>query len=210
MNRVLSTILIFWIIWAGVFVVFYYFEKPEALALQGNYTTKTIGDGITATEWNYLDEDFLMKEGDVMMGDLTMRGNCITGLADLVATNLNSLATVAYVSALSGQGANDRTGASLSIVCGSTVQGASGWVAHTFPNYSYVDVDTRNGSISNFLSTPYYFASIGGAGNMFRYGNIAIYNPTQDGFRAQIPRSIAVNSLENIYQWYINWCGVGN
>ena len=191
-----------------------------ALALNGNYD-KDAGDTLLPADWNYLDEDFLMKEGDTMTGDLNMGGNSITGLAQPTVTDLDYAATVQYANAMAGAGAKDRNGNPLNIVCGSTGAGLTDW--ENDAGGVYVDIYTTDDGLvtgsPNFLSFPMYFTSLGGTvDHELVYGAWGIYNfsivghpvPDNYGFRIKLETLVYNESDAETRQWHINWCGIGN
>ena len=55
---------------ASLLVFSFSFLKPAVLALSGDYNSAAAG--LSIDDWNFLDEDFVMKEGDTMTGDLVM------------------------------------------------------------------------------------------------------------------------------------------
>jgi len=180
-----------------------------ALALQGDYASKVDGSAISATEWNYLDEDFLWKEGDTMGGDLNMGGNNITNVATPAATDVNYAATVGYVNSMGGASAQDRDGAPLKVVCDSTPQGATNW-QNDVPGVVYVDVNTTGLSGANFMFAPYYLTSIGGSGSIWdQYGGNITF-ATAIGFRLYIKMLVGDRNHAISNGWYVNWCGIGN
>jgi len=202
-------ILLFSLLIIYVFLFSPGFLNKAALALQGDYTNKVDGSAITATEWNYLDEDFLWKEGDTMGGDLNMGGNNITNVATPAATDLNHAATVGYVNSMGGASAKDKDGTPLKVVCDSTPPGATSW-QNDVPGVVYVDVNTTGLAGANFTSTPYYLTSIGGSISMWdQYGgNISFATAT--GFRLYIKMFVGDRDYAISNGWYVSWCGVGN
>ena len=69
-----------------------------ALALQGRYDRAATDNSIGVVDWNYLDDDFLARDGSgAMTGDLNMGGNRITNLVTSATPGNNDAATVQYV-----------------------------------------------------------------------------------------------------------------
>ncbi|MFH0892303.1 MAG: hypothetical protein V1867_05990 [Candidatus Falkowbacteria bacterium] len=85
----------------GFLVLSLFYREKAALALQGNYDKDaSTQNQLTLTEWNYLDEDFLKKEGDTWAGPgaLNMGDHAITGLnTNLSGPAATDAANVAYV-----------------------------------------------------------------------------------------------------------------
>ena len=72
------------------------FEKL-ARAFSGNYD-RTTDNSIDLQDWNWLDDDFLFRDGNnTMDGDLDMAGHRVTNLDTPAPTDLNHGATVKYV-----------------------------------------------------------------------------------------------------------------
>lgn len=67
-----------------------------ALALQGRYNRAATDNSIGVVDWNYLDDDFLARDGSgAMTGDLNMGGNQVTNVG--APSNNTDAATVGYV-----------------------------------------------------------------------------------------------------------------
>lgn len=96
--QIAATIFLLLLIISSCFFVFSPVSLRQlAFALQGNYDrVSPAGDQLNMTDWNYLDEDFVWREGDTMTGSLNMGGNSITNLAHPPVGN-NDASTKQYV-----------------------------------------------------------------------------------------------------------------
>jgi len=186
------------------------FNENTVIALSGDYSTRNIGDSLTPNDWNYLDEDFVIKDsnGDTMGGNINMGGNRITNLAASAAVNTDYIATIGFVNLITSSGAADKNGNPKKMVCGSTVPGSTGWIDFP-PNGIRVDVDTTGISGANFLSILTYITVIEGDNVDYQTGANGIQGVSNTGFTLFLRTSISAAEAEN-RNWVINWCGVGD
>ncbi|MBN8232132.1 S8 family serine peptidase [Corallococcus macrosporus] len=98
-----------------------------------------------------------------------------------------------------------------SIACtGQTPRGATNWQPYDAGGAGtmYLDVNTSG---CGFLSTPRYFASIGGDSNHWSVsGASAIYFPTATGFRVYVSQGGINPSLANQLGYHLNWQALPN
>lgn len=201
---------------SSFFVFFPISWQSIANALSGNYS-KNIGDSLGVSDWNNLDNDFVVKSGDTMQGPLDMGNRQITNLATPVnsgdAVNKSTLDT-AIDGVVSGSiGIKDASG-DLKVFCGRTPPGATNWIQDAT---WYVDVDI---SAANFTegTHPYIFTSLGGYNRQWQSrGGSSIFaqNPVtidnlDDAFRIYITDDSGANFATFLLKgWFINWCAFG-
>lgn len=199
------------------FIVFFPSSLQQvAHALVGNYSTKATGDSITAQEWNDLDTDFLATDGtNSMQGNINMNGNRITNLPDPAAAGeaasrgwvLNQVGNSDVIA--------DTDGNSLHMVCGRTSQGATNWQQYDTSTV-YIDVDFGD----QFTSWPVIITSLGGIDNLYRVTGVSsvydmrpwIPSYPEHNFRLYVrdtSSSITASIARNTYQWFVNWCAIG-
>src|SRR3989339_246496 len=75
-------------------VAFSFIVLKPAWAALGDYDRT--GVSLSPDDWNYLDEDFVLKEGATMGGDINMNNIAITNLA-LIPADTTSAVSAAYV-----------------------------------------------------------------------------------------------------------------
>ena len=126
--------------------------KQHAFALQGSYNRLPSDDTLTVQDWNYLDDDFLLKSGDTMSGNLNMGSNYITNLGMQATPGNNDAVTVQYVTnAISAAGS--ASGGDIYVVWGSTNCGTNNSV---YTGYAFSAPYNFNGGSGNpvCINTP--------------------------------------------------------
>ncbi len=210
--------LLFFLI-CGLFVITGLPLEQIALAITGNYT-KSSGQQLTTIDWNKLPDDFVAKSGDTMSGNLNMGTYGITNLRnpslDSDAVNRGSMNSAISTALSAGGQIKDVSGSSLKMVCGATVPGATAWQNYPGGAIVYIDISAAGFTAG---SIPYIFTSLGGLGYQgYTRGATSIY--TQDfssplttlssGFRVFVFNDSGQFEPWIDYQWYINWCALGN
>ena len=204
------------ILFLSSFFVFFPFSWQQiAMALTGNYN-KNLGDSLDATDWNNLDNDFVAKSGDTMQGNLNMGGGSITGLADPI--NDNDAARKIYVDEQVSSGSaniSNISGENLKMVCGTTLYGATDWVAAGADTIG-VNIDTTVAGFAN--NEVIYFVSLNGDDGMYKaIGINNIYSSSATGFWIYLSNKDIITdggpfspaTTRNIWNWHVKWCGIG-
>lgn len=77
--------------------------QKVAQAVTGNYNRAVSENSLSRDDWNKLDDDFLLKDGGTMAGDINMNNHKVTNLSTPTANT--DAATKQYVDSNSGSGA---------------------------------------------------------------------------------------------------------
>jgi hypothetical protein len=188
-NFAIALSVIVFIVLGGIFLLTPISFEQFALALSGNYNRNPAIPAdipLTLTDWNYLDDDFLFKDGsNSMTGDLQMGGNRIYNVSTDPAQNLDA-ANVGFVNTEIAA-ATAGTGGDVYTV----------WGNSTCPNPIYSGVA---------FSAPYNFNSGGsnpicvqqpGGGGLFFSGDAAdkLYPVVTSVNPANLPPGITADSF---------------
>jgi hypothetical protein len=218
-NKIISNFLVLLVVtlllFSGVNI------KNTVLALNGDYDRAGSGDNqIETDDWDFLDEDFLARDGSNEMdndANIILNGGNIKGLPD-IPEGSNDATSKLYVDTeiagvVGGGSANiiNTSGENLKMVCGETSFGSTEW-AQVFSNTITLLVDTSSASFAS--DDVAYSVSLYGDGSMYEaVGYNGIYQSSATSFRIYVTNNLlntlSAVSVRDNYKWYIRWCGVG-